>query len=94
MSFFFSNFFTKKNTAPVAKDRLQILLAHERASTNSKYSSDLLRNLQQEIMAVIQKHISVDQEKIQIKIDQGSAFSTLEIDIEVPQQQKTENAAV
>lgn len=86
MSFFFSNFFTKKNTAPVAKDRLQILLAHERSSNTNRSDSDLLQKLQKEIMQVIQKHITIDQEKIQVKIDQGSAFSTLEIDVEVPQQ--------
>lgn len=88
MSFFFSNFFNKKNTAPVAKDRLQILLAHERSSSNIHQDSDLLQKLQKEIMIVIQKHLAVDQEKIQIKIDQNSSFSTLEIDVEVPQQVK------
>lgn len=88
MSFFFSNFFSKKNSAPVAKDRLQILLAHERSSTSNQNDSDLLQKLQKEIMEVIQKHIAIDQEKIQVKVDQGSACSTLEIDIEVPQQRK------
>lgn len=86
MSFLFSNFFNKKSSAPVAKDRLQILLAHERSSSSNQNDSDLLQKLQKEIMAVIQKHISIDQEKIQVKIDQGSACSTLAIDIEVPQQ--------
>ncbi len=88
MSFFFSNFFNKKNSAPVAKDRLQILLAHERSATSNQSDSDLIQKLQKEIMAVIQKHITIDQEKIQIKVDKGSACSTLEIDIEVPQQYK------
>ncbi|CAI3924879.1 Septum formation topological specificity factor MinE (MinE) (PDB:1EV0) [Commensalibacter communis] len=86
---FFSNFFNKKNTAPVAKDRLQILLAHERSSQTS--NSDLLQKLQKEIMEVIQKHIAIDQEKIHVKVDRGNDFSTLEIDIEVPQQNKTNN---
>lgn len=80
---FLSNFFSKKNSAPVAKDRLQILLAHERSSMAA--NSDLLQKLQKEIMEVIQKHISIDQEKIQVKVDRGNDFSTLEIDIEVPQ---------
>ena len=88
MSFLFSNFFNKKSSAPVAKDRLQILLAHERSSSSNQNDSDLLQKLQKEIMAVIQKHISIDQEKIQVKIDQGSACSTLAIDIEVPQQRQ------
>ncbi|CAK7192002.1 Cell division topological specificity factor [Commensalibacter sp. Nvir] len=85
---FFSNFFTKRNSAPVAKDRLQILLAHERSSTTTT-NSDLLQRLEKEIMEVIQKHISIDQDKIQVKVDRGNDFSTLEIDIEVPEQIKT-----
>lgn len=84
---FLSNFFAKKNTAPVAKDRLQILLAHERSSTTTA-NSDLLQKLEKEIMEVIQKHISIDQDKIQVKVDRGNDFSTLEIDIEVPEQIK------
>jgi cell division topological specificity factor len=33
---------------------------------------------------VVAKHIAVDREKIQIKLDRGEAVSMLEIDIEVP----------
>jgi cell division topological specificity factor len=73
--------FRKKTTAPVARDRLQVLLAHERSVIGK---SDLLATLQEEILAVIAKHISVDRDAVQIKLDRGSSFSTLEIDVEVP----------
>jgi cell division topological specificity factor len=73
--------FRKKSTAPVARDRLQVLLAHERSVIGK---SDLLATLQEEILAVIARHISVDREAVQIKLDRGSSFSTLEIDVEVP----------
>ncbi len=73
--------FRKKSTAPVARDRLQVLLAHERSVIGK---SDLLATLQEEILAVIAKHISVDRDAVQIKLDRGSSFSTLEIDVEVP----------
>ena len=79
MSFF--EFFRKKTTAPVARDRLQVLLAHERSVIGK---SDLLAILQEEILAVIAKHISVDRDAVQIKLDRGALFSTLEIDVEVP----------
>lgn len=80
---FLANFFSKRSSAPVARDRLQILLAHERASVGEG-KSDLLIQLQREIMEVIRRHVSVDQDKVQVKLDRGDNCSTLEIDIEVP----------
>ena len=77
------NFFNRnKNSAPVARDRLQILLAHERS--NNEGQSDLIAKLREEILAVIAKHVTVDRDKVQIKLDRGASVSTLEIDIEVP----------
>jgi cell division topological specificity factor len=73
--------FRKKSTAPVARDRLQVLLAHERSVVGK---SDLLATLQEEILAVIAKHIAIDRDAVQIKLDRGPSFSTLEIDVEVP----------
>jgi cell division topological specificity factor len=73
--------FRKKTTAPVARDRLQVLLAHERSVIGK---SDLLATLQEEILAVIARHITVDRDAVQIKLDRGASFSTLEIDVEVP----------
>ncbi|HUZ62912.1 MAG TPA: cell division topological specificity factor MinE [Acetobacteraceae bacterium] len=73
--------FTRRGSAPVARERLQILLAHERTVTGR---SDLAAILQEEILAVIAKHIAVDREKVHVKLDRGSAVSTLEIDIEMP----------
>ncbi len=74
-------FFRRKPTASVARDRLQILLAHER-STFGK--SDLIARLQEEILAVIRRHLDIDPDKVQIKLDRGNHVSTLEIDVEVP----------
>jgi cell division topological specificity factor len=73
--------FRKKTTAPVARDRLQVMLAHERSVIGK---SDLLATLQEEILAVIAKHVTVDRDAVQIKLDRGASFSTLEIDVEVP----------
>ena len=74
-------FFRRKPTANVARERLQILLAHER-STFGK--SDLIARLQEEILAVIRRHLDIDPDKVQIKLDRGDHVSTLEIDVEVP----------
>lgn len=81
--------FRRKPTASVARDRLQILLAHERSSLGR---SDLIAKLQEEIIAVIRKHMEIDPDKVQLKLDQGDQVSTLEIDIEVPLPKRAKTA--
>ena len=73
--------FRRRTSAPVARERLQVLLAHERAFVGK---SDLLAVLQEEIIAVIAKHVTIERERVQIKLDRGDPISTLEIDVEVP----------
>ncbi len=58
-----------------------MLLAHERAFVGK---SDLLAVLQEEIIAVIAKHVTIERDRVQIKLDRGDPISTLEIDVEVP----------
>jgi cell division topological specificity factor len=71
----------RRGTAPVARERLQILLAHERVARNQP---DLLGILREEILAVISRHVPFEPEKVQIKMDRGKSMSTLEVDIEIP----------
>ncbi len=76
------NFFTRNRTsAPVARERLQVLLAHERALTGG---ADLAAVLKQEILEVIARHIPIDRDRVLVKLDRGEQVSTLEIDIEMP----------
>lgn len=72
--------FRKQRSAPMARERLQILLAHERASVDS----DLVSILREEILAVIAKHVQVDRDKVQVKMDRDENVSMLEIDVEIP----------
>jgi cell division topological specificity factor len=75
------SFFQRPRSAPVARDRLQVLLAHERALSGRP---DLAAVLQKEILAVIARHIPIDQDKVVVRLDRGDQVSTLEIDIEMP----------
>ena len=75
------SFFARQRSAPVARDRLQVLLAHERALSSRP---DLVAILQKEILAVIARHIPIDRDKVVVKLDRGRQVSTLEIDIEMP----------
>lgn len=72
--------FRKQRSAPMARERLQVLLAHERASS----SSDLVSVLREEILAVIAKHVQLDNDKVKIKMDRDENVSILEIDVEIP----------
>jgi cell division topological specificity factor len=67
-------------TAPVARERLQILLAHERKSARD---SDLIAVLHKEVLIAISKHIYVDPEKVMVKMHRKEDMSLLEIDIEI-----------
>ena len=71
----------RRGSAPVARERLQVLLAHERRSLSQP---SLIAVLREEILAVIAKHVSVSPDNVQVKMDRGDAVSTLEIDIEIP----------
>lgn len=76
------NFLTGgRRSAPVARDRLQLLLAHERAVGGG---ADLAAVLKQEILEVIARHIPIDRDQVMVKLDRGDQVSTLEIDIEMP----------
>jgi cell division topological specificity factor len=71
----------RRGSAPVARERLQILLAHERIASSHP---DLLGLLREEIIAVIGRHVSFEPDKVLIKMDRGKSVSTLAVDIEIP----------
>ena len=78
--------FRKQKSAPLARERLQVLLAHERASSGS----DLVAILREEILAVIAKHVQIDNDRVHVKMDREDIadrdehVSILEIDVEIP----------
>jgi cell division topological specificity factor len=73
--------FSRSPSAPAARERLQVLLAHERVSVNDK---DLVTVLRDEILAVIARHMQVDGDKVSVKMERGLQVSTLAVDIEIP----------
>ena len=69
-------------TAPIARERLQILLAHERGGLRGQ--PDLLMQLREEILAVVSRRVVLDPDKVMVKMDRGKHVSTLEVDVELP----------
>lgn len=69
------------SSAESARDRLQILLAHERAGRDGP---EYLPLLQRDILEVIRRHTRVEGDSVDIKVQRGDDLSTLEINIELP----------
>ena len=80
LSFFLGE---KKKTASVAKERLQIILAHERSGRNAA-EPDYLPALQRELVAVISKYIKINQEDIKVQLDRQDNLDVLDVKIELP----------
>ena len=74
-------FSSRAASAPVARERLQILLSHERGLRGQ---SDLLGLLREEILAVVSRHVTLDPDKVIVRMERGKNVSMLEVDIEVP----------
>ncbi|MGC4077857.1 MAG: cell division topological specificity factor MinE [Rubrivivax sp.] len=79
LSFFLGE---KKQTATVAKERLQIILAHERSGRGTR--ADYLPQMQQELMAVIAKYVKIAPEDVKVSVERQDNFEVLEVKIELP----------
>ena len=73
----------KKQTASIAKERLQIILAHERTGARG-HKPDYLPALQRDLIAVIAKYIHIDPEDIRVNLERQDNFDVLEVKIELP----------
>ena len=73
----------KKKTASVAKERLQIILAHERSGRNAA-EPDYLPALQRELMAVISKYVKINLKDIKVNLERQDNLEVLEVKIELP----------
>lgn len=76
----------KKNaTANVAKERLQIILAHERSGSAASSGHDYLPQLQRELMDVIRKYVKIDPDEIKVNLERQDNLDVLEVKIELPE---------
>ena len=73
----------KKKTASVAKERLQIILAHERSGRGSRV--DWLPQLQRELVAVISKYVLIKPDDIKVHLERQESLEVLEVKIELPE---------
>jgi cell division topological specificity factor len=80
MGFFSSLFRPKPTSASIAKERLKIVLAHERASSRAP---DFLPVLQKELLAVVGRYVEISDDGIRVSLGAAGDTSTLEINIEI-----------
>ncbi|TVU67274.1 MULTISPECIES: cell division topological specificity factor MinE [Cobetia] len=71
----------RKKTANVAKERLQIIVAHQRSQRDQP---DYMPMLERELLEVIRKYVQVDQDAINISLDREDDCSVLELNVTLP----------
>lgn len=71
---------SKQNTAKIAKERLQIIVSHERQHS----SPDFLPMLQQELIEVIAKYVKIDKEQVKVELERSGDCSILELNVTLP----------
>lgn len=69
------------STASVAKERLQIIISHERTQ---RHTPDYLPKLQEEILAVITKYVPIDREKVIVHLERMGDSAVLELNVTMP----------
>jgi len=78
----FDYFRSKKNSsASLAKERLQVIVAHERGI---RQQPEYLPKMQQEIIEVIKKYISIDNDQVKVTLDNSDHCSILELNVTLP----------
>ena len=80
---FFDYFRKRPKSATLAKDRLSIIVARERAGTRTGVA-DYLPELQQELLAVIARYEKIDLQEVGVRIDSSGGCEVLEINIVLP----------
>ena len=74
----------RARSAETAKDRLQILLAHERSGGGRGGEADYLPMLQRDIVEAIRKYVSIGETDVEVRMERGEQMSSLEINVELP----------
>ncbi len=74
----------KKESASVAKERLQIIISHERAQ-QKRNTPDYLPKLQQELLEVISKYININKDQVLVQLERIGDHAVLELNVTIPE---------
>ena len=82
MSLFSLIFGEKPKSASVAKERLQLIIAHERTDTNT--APNFLPDLQRDLVQVISKYVKINPDDIKVQLEKQGNYEVLEVNIVLP----------
>ena len=80
MSLYTLLFRPHRHSAAIAKERLKIVLAHERAG---RHAPDFLPKLQKELIDVVARYVAIREDMIRVNLGKAGETSLLEINIEI-----------
>ncbi len=80
----------RKDTASIAKERLQIIVAHERTARDQP---DYLPQLQRDLVAVISKYVPIDEDQVLVSLDRSDECAVLELNVTLPEHENIKEAA-
>ena len=72
--------FTQRRSAPIARERLQILLEYERSLVDQ---TDLIVVLREEILRLLARYVKIDSDTVNIRVDRGNNASLLAVGIRI-----------
>ncbi len=73
----------KKNTASNAKQRLMVVVAHQREGRDG--GAPYLNTLREEILAVVRKYVQVADSAVEVNLQRKDGIDVLEMDITLPE---------
>ncbi|MDR2092138.1 MAG: cell division topological specificity factor MinE [Azoarcus sp.] len=84
MSFLGRLFGEKKKTAAIAKNRLAILIAHERSPNSGR--TDYIPAMKDELLQVISKYVKVNPSDINIQFSRQDTYEVMEVNVVLPEE--------
>jgi cell division topological specificity factor len=73
---------SRGNSAQAAKERLQIVVAHER---RQRGSPEWLPRLREDLLAVIRKYVAIDQDQVKVHLEKDGDYEILELNVTLPE---------
>ena len=89
---FFNYFRSTRNqrSAAIAKERLQIIVAHERG--HRRRSPQYLPAMKRELLEVVRRYVSIKQDQVKVHIDREGDYEVLELNITLPDDEQSKSA--
>lgn len=78
---YFKSHKNKKDSAALARERLQIIISHQRVAVSGR---DYIPMLQRDLLAVIAKYVEIDQDQVNVAVEKKGDRSILELNIALP----------